>query len=61
MSKVEIQKTLAFIKKLPENRRFFYNTGLLLIEISKEEAVQILEEKLRAVGETQPPIKKDNL
>lgn len=53
MDKKEIQKTLTLIKKLPENRRFFYNTGLLMVEVSKKEAVQILEEKLRAMEETQ--------
>ena len=58
MDKKEIQRTLILIKKLPENRRFFYNTGLLMIEISKDEAVQILEEKLRAMKETQRNSKK---
>ncbi len=53
MDKKEIQKTLTLIKKLPESRRFFYNTGLLMVEVSKKEAVQILEEKLRAMEETQ--------
>jgi len=44
-----IEKTLKFLEKLPEKRRLFYNTGILLIEVSKREAEKILKKKLEGL------------
>ncbi|SNZ03256.1 hypothetical protein SAMN06265182_0333 [Persephonella hydrogeniphila] len=48
--KKQIEKTLELIEQLPENRRFFYNTGVLMIELTKEEAVKLLKKELEGLG-----------
>ncbi len=44
--KAEIEYTLKMIKQFPDNRKFFLNTGLISIEVTKEEALKLLEEML---------------
>ncbi len=53
IKKIQIEETLRLLNSLPENRRIFYNTGVLLIEVTKEEAKKLLEEELEALEETQ--------
>ena len=54
LKKIQIEETLRLLKELPENRRIYYNTGVLLVEVSKEEAIKLLQEELEALEETQP-------
>ncbi len=53
VKKIHLEETLRLLKQLPENRRVFYNTGILLIEITKEEAEKLLKEELEALEEAQ--------
>ncbi len=49
--KKEIEETIKFVKSLPDDRRFFLNTGLLCVEMNKEQALKHLEEALKSVEE----------
>ncbi len=53
LKKLEIEETLRLLRSLPENRRIYYNTGALLVEVTKEEAINLLQEELEALEETQ--------
>jgi len=41
-----IKKTLELLEKLPEDRRLFYNTGVIMVEVTREEARELLEEQI---------------
>ncbi len=51
MDKKTLEKTLEYVKSLPEGRRFFYNTGTIMVEVSKEEAIQKIKEMLKELEE----------
>ncbi|WP_457638784.1 prefoldin subunit [Persephonella sp.] len=52
--KQQLEKTLHLIQSLPEDRRFYYNTGVIMVEVTKEEAQQLVKEKLEGLrGNTQ--------
>ncbi len=53
LRKIQIEETLNLLKNLPEDRRIFYNTGILLLEVTKQEAQSLLKEELEALEETQ--------
>jgi chaperonin cofactor prefoldin len=53
LKKIQIEETLNLLKNLPEGRRIFYNTGILLLEVTKQEAQSLLKEELEALEETQ--------
>jgi len=55
--KTQIEKTLDILKKLPDNRRVFYNTGILMVEVSKEEAKELLRGYL--IGGSDESTKKE--
>ncbi len=42
----ELEKTLKFVESLPDGRRFFYNTGVIFIELTKEEAITKLKNEI---------------
>ncbi|RUM61020.1 MAG: hypothetical protein DSY66_03090 [Persephonella sp.] len=42
-----IEESIKKIKELPNDRKLFFNTGVIMIEVSKEEAIKLLEEKLK--------------
>ncbi|WP_457624903.1 prefoldin subunit [Persephonella sp.] len=48
-AKQQIEKTLKLLEQMPENRRYFYNTGVLMIEITKEEAIKMLKKELEGL------------
>ncbi len=54
----EIRQTLKLLEKIPENRKIFFNTGVISIEITKKEAEKLLKDKLRAIEDTQQHNKK---
>ncbi|SMP08084.1 hypothetical protein SAMN06265339_0553 [Desulfurobacterium pacificum] len=37
------EELISFIKELPEGRRIFYRFGNLMVEVTKEEALKLLE------------------
>ncbi len=53
LKKLQIQETLRLLDSLPDNRRVYYNTGVLLVEVTKEEAKKLLQEELEALEEAQ--------
>ncbi len=53
LKKLQIQETLRLLDSLPDNRRVYYNTGVLLVEVTKEEARKLLQEELEALEEAQ--------
>lgn len=53
LKKLQIQETLRLLNSLPDNRRVYYNTGVLLVEVTKEEAQKLLQEELEALEEAQ--------
>ncbi len=53
LKKIQIQETLRLLNSLPDNRRVYYNTGVLLVEVTKEEAKKLLQEELEALEEAQ--------
>ncbi len=42
----EIEFTLRLLNQIPDDRKVFYNTGVLSIEVTKEEAKKLLEQML---------------
>ena len=52
LKKIQIEETLRLLRSLPENRRVYYNTGVLLLEVTKEEAEKLLREELEGLEET---------
>ena len=46
MKKEDIQGLIEYVKNLPSGRKFFLNTGVLMVEVTKEEALQHLEKLL---------------
>ena len=38
------EEIVELIKSLPEGRKIYYNLGSLLVEVTKEEAIKLLEE-----------------
>jgi len=42
----ELEETLKLIKSLPDGRRFFYNAGIIYIELTKDEAIKKLQEEI---------------
>ncbi|MEO2083182.1 MAG: hypothetical protein ABGX12_04055 [Desulfurobacteriaceae bacterium] len=38
-------RVVEFVKSLPEGRRLFFNFGSIMVEVTKEEALKLLEEK----------------
>ena len=59
MNKKTVETTLKWLKTLPDGRRLFFNTGVLMIEITKEEAIQKLEELLKEIEDTKAKEGKD--
>lgn len=53
LKKIQIEETLRLLDTLPDNRRVYYNTGVLLVEVTKEEAKKLLQEELEALEEAQ--------
>ncbi len=45
----ELTLALQALDKLDENRKFFYLMGKLYVEVSKEEARQLIEEELKTL------------
>jgi len=41
-----LEEALKLVESLPEGRRFFYNTGVLYVELTKEEAINILKDEI---------------
>jgi len=39
------EELVNFIKELPEGRKIYYSFGPLMVEVSKEEALKLLEER----------------
>jgi|GEM_PF-2722383 chaperonin cofactor prefoldin len=39
------EEVIAFIKQLPEGRKIYYSFGPVMVEVSKEEALKLLEEE----------------
>ena len=48
--KVKLKEALDLLSSLPSNRKIFYNTGILSIEVSKEEAKKLIQKKLKEIG-----------
>jgi chaperonin cofactor prefoldin len=42
----ELEETLKLVESLPDGRRFFYNTGIIFIELTKEETIAKLKEEI---------------
>jgi chaperonin cofactor prefoldin len=42
----ELEETLKIVESLPDGRRFFYNTGIICIEMTKEEVIGKLREEI---------------
>ena len=45
----KIKKSLEILKQLPEKRRFYINTGVLMVEVSKKEAEEYLKKELEGL------------
>lgn len=45
----QLKKSLELLKQLPENRRFFINTGAIIIEVTKKEAEEYLKKELEGL------------
>jgi chaperonin cofactor prefoldin len=39
------EEVVELIKSLPDGRKIYYNLGPLLVEVTKEEAIKLLEEE----------------
>jgi len=39
------ERIIEFLKNLPEGRKIYYNLGVLMVEVSKEEAIKLLQEE----------------
>ncbi len=59
MDKKTIETTLKWLETLPEGRRLFFNTGVLMIEVTKEEAIEKLKELLKEIEEMEKQEEKD--
>jgi len=44
------ERIIEFLKNLPEGRKIYYNLGVLMVEVSKEEAIRLLQEKEEGEG-----------
>ncbi len=44
------EDVLSFIENLPENRKIYYRFGNLMVEITKEEALRLLESDRKDIG-----------
>ncbi len=44
--KAEIEYTLELIEQLPGNRKLFFDTGIISIEVTKNEAIELLKQML---------------
>ncbi len=44
--KEEIEFTMELVKQLPEDRKLFFNTSTISIEVTKEEAINLLKQML---------------
>ena len=47
--KAEIEFSLKLIEQLPDDRKLFFDTGIISIEVTKEEAIQLLKEMLNEI------------
>ncbi len=45
----QLKKSLELLEQMPEDRRFFINTGFLMVQVSKEEAKEYLEKELESL------------
>ena len=57
MKKEDIQALIEYVKNLPSGRKLFLNIEVLMVEVTKEEAVQHLENLLKEIKEKED---KDN-
>ncbi|WP_456471568.1 prefoldin subunit [Methanocaldococcus sp.] len=46
MNKEDIKKTIEFIKSLPDDRKIFIEMSGIWVEVTKEEAIKYLSERL---------------
>jgi len=46
----QLKKSLEILRQLPENRRFFINTGFLMVEVTREEAEKYLQKEMEGLG-----------
>jgi len=44
------ERIIEFLKNLPEGRKIYYSFGPLMVEVSKEEAIKLLQEKKEGEG-----------
>jgi len=44
------ERIIEFLKNLPDGRKIYYNLGVLMVEVSKEEAIKLLQEKEEGEG-----------
>ncbi len=49
MKKEDIQALIEYVNSLPSGRKFFLNTGVLMVEVTKEEALHHLEKLLMEI------------
>ncbi len=47
--KQELEDTLKTVESLSEERKFFYNTGTICVEMSKQEIIQLLKAEIEEV------------
>ena len=45
----QLKKSLELLKQLPEDRRFFINTGVLMVEVSRKEAEEYIKKELEGL------------
>jgi len=46
---LKLKEALDLLSSLPSDRKIFYNTGILLIEVSKEEAKEIIQKNIQEI------------
>ena len=46
MEKKKIEESLKILENLPSGRKIFFNTGLIMVELTKEEAIERLKQIL---------------
>ncbi|NPA58341.1 MAG: hypothetical protein GXN94_03485 [Aquificae bacterium] len=58
--KEQIERTIQLIDLLPEGRKIYYDAGLVMLEVSKEEAKKLLQEELEKLEGTGGGDKTEN-
>lgn len=46
MERKKIEESLKILESLPSGRKIFFNTGIVMVELTKEEAIKKLKEML---------------